>query len=116
MSYEGSIQRLCKNNHYSIIDCYDEYDEEVCHCGEPFIWRNGVDLTNGSFCSEWDEVNNRCLDTYCDEKQHKYCQEHHGRIDGYVDLEMLEEAVYKECKCCGSKKLVKEARYKVPEV
>ena len=61
-----------------------------CSCGAPFVWNNVVDVTNGTWGHDGE------------------------RIDGFVKLEVKEEAVYEECKCCGNRKLIKEQTYKVP--
>lgn len=57
MSYEGRIQILCKNGHYSEIDCY-MYSKEtfVCDtCGENEHESNSVDDTNG-YCDGYKDV------------------------------------------------------------
>lgn len=86
MSYEGYSQFLCKNGHQWTRDCnaVDEVNE-CLDCSEPPVWENMVDLTNGSF--DGDE-----------------------RIDGYVELELLEPP--KTCDKCNS---VLEVRYKNPQ-
>lgn len=84
MSFEGYYQLLCKNGHTTSIDCYVHDDEMKCHCGENFVWKNLVDVTNGSF----DEEGNR--------------------IDGYVELEVESQNI---CGCCDS---VLETKYKIP--
>ena len=88
MSYEGYDQVLCENGHYHTYDCWEFWTSEgwVCpNCGAKAVWSNMVDVTNGS----WDE-------------------ETHERIDGFVELQLLDE-----CKCghCGS---ILEVRYKIP--
>jgi len=60
MSYEGYVQLLCKNGHYWTVDCYAEVEPETCpNCRCPAIWRNGVNITNGSF-----DENNKRIDNY----------------------------------------------------
>jgi hypothetical protein len=95
MSYEGYTQVLCENGHashedvYAVeISCYDE-DWKCKTCGAKAVWRNEVDLTNGSF----------------------YKGE---RIDGFVHLEEKTSAEYKICNM-GHKHLIKETTYKIPE-
>ena len=88
MSYEGYEQVLCENGHYFTFDCYDYWQEDkwVCPiCGAKSAWSNMVDVTNGS----WDVETNE-------------------RIDGFINLQILDE-----CKCehCGS---ILEKRYKIP--
>jgi len=89
MSYEGSIQRLCKNGHYNVQDAMTAMycgDEEKCSlCGEKFVWENQVDETNGSFDDEG------------------------KRIDGYVELKVEKET---KCKECGH---TLEVTYKIPK-
>ena len=43
--YEGSVQRICANGHYSHEDAY--FESDVCKCGAKIVWSNGVDDTNG---------------------------------------------------------------------
>lgn len=89
MSYEGSIQRLCKKGHYSCQDAMRAMycgDEEKCSiCGEKFVWENHVDETNGAFDDEG------------------------NRIDGYVSLKVDKET---KCKECGH---TLEVNYKIPK-
>lgn len=85
MSFEGYYQKLCKNGHQWIEDCYIEHESHLCpECGEETIWHNLVDQTNGSY----DNNNNR--------------------IDGYIELEIDERT---NCPCCGN---ILETIYKVP--
>ena len=93
MSYEGYSQFLCAKGHYWTVDCYavDFCDDNKCpECGSKAVWENMVNTTNGSY-------------------------EGNERIDGYVELEVLEEA--KTCKCdkCGNEHVVEPVRYKVPK-
>jgi len=89
MSYEGSIQRFCKNGHYNVQDAMTAMycgDEKKCSlCGEKFVWENHVDETNGSFDDEG------------------------KRIDGYVELKVNKET---KCKECGH---TLEVTYKIPK-
>ena len=48
MSYEGYVRLLCKKGHLIEIDCHDD-EPKKCWCGEEYVWRNDVDVTNGSF-------------------------------------------------------------------
>lgn len=76
MSYEGYVQYLCAYGHYQERDCYQD-DLKICGikgCEQPIVWRNGVDVTNGSF-------------------------EGRKRIDGYVKLKVEGES---RCKHCDS--------------
>lgn len=50
MSYEGSVQCICHNGHYSIQDCYTEGDCPECRGG--IAWRNDIDETNGESMGE----------------------------------------------------------------
>ncbi len=72
MSYEGYHQYLCKLGHYTEQDCYMD-DLKKCHCGEPIVWWNSVDITNGSF-------------------------EGKKRIDGYVKLKIFKQKKCSKCK------------------
>ena len=84
MSYEGYSQFLCKNGHAWTADCMRTDMETKCPaCGEFKVWENIVNVTNGSF-------------------------EGNERIDGYVELEILEEKVCSECH------RPTETRYKIP--
>lgn len=47
MSYEGYVQALCVNGHYSTYDCYDFCSSHRCFvCTAPLAWVNDVDQTN----------------------------------------------------------------------
>jgi hypothetical protein len=111
MSYEGYTQVLCKNGHYHTYDCYtwscicdtswdidkQEPREWKCPiCQASLAWRNGVNLTNGSF-----EVN---PETGKEE-----------RIDGYVELEEngFEDVWHEDH--YGNKYVTKLMHYKVPD-
>lgn len=84
MSYEGYVQYLCQKGHLHELDCCMD-DLKICNiCGEPIVWQNSVDITNGSF------------DT--DSK----------RIDGYVELKIESQT---ECEYCGS---ILETIYEIP--
>lgn len=94
MSYEGYSQFLCKNGHRWSVDCHELMyceleDYPKCpKCGEPAVWENMVNLTNGSH----DEDGNR--------------------IDGFVELEVRAEMSGK-CDCCGGTHVC-ERVYEVP--
>ena len=47
MSYEGYERGLCKNGHLDSADCYTGLPDECPVCRQPFVWREGVDQTNG---------------------------------------------------------------------
>lgn len=86
MSFEGYIQRLCKNGHLEEIDVYDfaSKDENCDECGEDWVWQNTVDQTNG------------------------------GDV-GWVELEIDKPEMYETiCEHCGSQRRVAEETYKIP--
>ena len=86
MSFEGYIQRLCKNGHLQEIDVYDfeSKDENCDECSSEWVWQNIVDRTN--------------VETV-----------------GHVELEIDQPDKYETiCEHCGSQKLVAEKTYKVP--
>lgn len=58
MSYEGYSQFICKAGHYFTRDCWEVgWDNKVkCNCGEPIIWENMVDITNGSYDEEGNQI------------------------------------------------------------
>jgi len=90
MSYEGYTQLLCAKGHQDCVDCYED-EPKTCRkkgCKEPIVWRNSVDVTNGSY----------------DGKK---------RIDGYIELK---KNPVKKCKCdkCGNEHFAKEITYKIP--
>lgn len=96
MSYEGFSQFLCKNGHTWNVDCnelgigIDSKNYPKCPvCGEPHVWENMVDVTNGS----WDDDG--------------------IRIDGYVELKqkIKRSGV---CSACG-KEHVCEIIYEIPK-
>lgn len=114
MSYEGYYQLVCVSGHLNEVDAYDYCQgEEMCRtCGAKIVWWNSVDTTNGSFCDcpagDWaagiiEGDPNICCDD-CD----------NGRIDGHVELEVLQFAQFEKCHCCGHKKLISHETYKVP--
>ena len=91
MSFEGYYQCLCDHGHYWTEDCYTIFSgddsKSICpECKNPHIWKNLVDITNGSF----------------EEDEEK-------RIDGYIELELESEKI---CKECGS---ILEQRFKIPK-
>ena len=90
MSYEGFTQALCANGHYQECDCHDNPVDPCPECGAEIVWRNEVDVTNGS----WDEHNNR--------------------IDGYVELFPAEETKTCTCDKCGHSHPIETQRYIVP--
>ena len=49
MSFEGTYQVLCKNGHSDMFDVYSsEAEDWICsECGEPAVWYNIIDETNG---------------------------------------------------------------------
>lgn len=86
MSYEGYSQFLCKYGHYWSEDCYTaDIATSKCPYGHPAVWENMVDVTNGSY----DEDGNQ--------------------IDGYIQLK---ERSRRTCEHCGT---VTEIRYKIPK-
>lgn len=85
MSYEGVEQLLCEKGHYSVHDVHSPHKPDICFCGARFVWMNSVDYTNGTH----DEDGNR--------------------IDGYVELELSDEALCDKCGSCLSR------RFKVPK-
>jgi len=99
MSYEGYDQVLCENGHYYTYDCWEFWEPngwECPTCGAKAAWSNSVDITNGSW--EMDDDG----ETLFDEEGRPI------RIDGYVELEVLEEC---RCECCGT---ILEQRFKIP--
>ena len=87
MSYEGYEQILCKNGHYTEIDCYVfEFEEFVCHhCGAGVGWSRGVDQTN----------------------------DNGSPIDMAPFLKA--PAIYEACPTCDHKKMVAPDVYNIPE-
>lgn len=108
MSFEGSYQFLCENGHDAGADCYSYYDADFdawkCGvCGAGLGWWNLINVTNGSYCQDYD-TGERCSGCeYCD------C----GRIDGHVELEINKEAVTKTCNL-GCAHVVEPVTYKIP--
>lgn len=47
MSYEGYVQKLCKNGHLWAEGCYDDSCLPCEECGELPVWEHSVDCTNG---------------------------------------------------------------------
>ncbi len=85
MSFEGYYQKICGQGHSWHCDAYGEVG--ICpYCGEATVWSNLVNYTNGS----WDDEGNR--------------------IDGFVELEVMEE---RKCESCGS---ILERKVKIPDV
>ena len=89
MSYEGYSQFLCKKGHLWLEDCNNappELKDNLCKtCGESAVWENMVNTTNGSYDD--------------DEK----------RIDGYIELEILQQD------CCHECKSILETVYRIPQ-
>lgn len=129
MSFEGYFQILCQNGHLRECDCYvepmffrnnkeeePEYPLWTCSCGAHAAWWNLVDETNGSICCSWDEEQDVCCDTdYCNQEQYAACRQKCGRIDGFVDLEVLDEQETETCESCGHTKVIREVTYRIPE-
>ena len=95
MGYEGYTQYICGNGHYFTENCYSETfgpNTPPCPwCGESWTWRNGVDETNGTHDPDTGE-----------------------RIDGYVELEVVEPPTFCRCDKCDNSHIVKQATYRVP--
>ena len=93
MSFEGYYQVLCENGHYTAFDVFDEPEKQECGiCGASRAWENLVDQTNGSY--DDDSVT---------------------RIDGHVDLEMVNDGVLDRCVTCGQPTAVEPPKYRIPE-
>jgi len=88
MSYEGYVQYLCKNGHHHELDCMCDDLKKCLTCNEPIVWRNGVDITNGSF----DIIDGKEV-----------------RIDGYVELKIKSQ---RKCEHCNS---ILETIYEIPK-
>ena len=119
MSFEGDYQVLCKNGHEHEIDCYehpifeisnapDDYVVWKCSiCGELAAWYNFVDTTNGSYCD-------CCNEEYIDLAEGcEYCD--HGRIDGYIELEIKNPEELCTCKDCGNTHVIKRETKIIPK-
>jgi len=101
-----------KNNEFE----EPEYPLWTCSCGANAAWWNLVDETNGSICTAWDEERNICCDPgYCSAQQEVYCEQKRGRIDGFVELEIDQEAQTETCRCCSHTKVTRERTYRIPE-
>ena len=100
MSYEGFSQFLCKNGHYWRDDCTmvaPELKDNMCLiCGNPAIWENMVNTTNGSF--DTDDNGKELIDS----------KGSPIRIDGYVELKVKDQQCCKECKS------ILETTYHIP--
>jgi len=104
MSWEGYYQVLCKKGHLFSADPYtcDMYDSAhhhtpLCPCGEPAVWYNSVDTTNGSF----------------GEDDHG----HEVRIDGYIPDDafvLLTPAEYCTCDKCQHRHMTIMPTYAPP--
>ena len=91
MSYEGFTQALCTNGHYQECDCHDDPADPCPECGAAIVWRNEVDVTNGS----WDDDGNR--------------------IDGYIEMRVANTPVMCTCDKCGRVHTTGAVRYVIPE-
>ena len=91
MSYEGFEQALCAKGHYHHYDCYSTTPKkcQIKGCSEKIVWRNMVNLTNGSY-------------------------EGNKRIDGFVTLKENGNNKCK-CKCCGNVHNKVTSTYKIPK-
>ena len=91
MSYEGYTQVLCKNGHYREFDCHisPELNDEftLCSCGEPYVWSNEVDQTNGG----------------------------NQGIIPIEKMTIKTLAVTETCSHCNHTKVVKEVEYLIPD-
>ena len=93
MSYEGYSQFWCKKGHYWAVDCYlvsDDKKQKCPICDKKEIFRNNVDVTNGSFDDDG------------------------TRIDGFIEPEIKKRGVMR-CKSCGREKTCKCSNYKIPK-
>lgn len=124
MSYEGYVQVLCANGHYSTYDCWDDpfglgYGEEtvnpICNvCGAKLVWRNGVDITNG--CDAIPEVED--TEGICGGGLHREEIDKRGCAGmgcGYISLEVKSPAIMCECGKCGHSHEIAPATYHIPE-
>ena len=46
MSYEGSVEYICENSHYQIVDCWTDL-EKCRRCGGALAWCHSINVTNG---------------------------------------------------------------------
>ena len=46
MSYEGYVQYICEDGHYTVTDAYEVFYDN-CNCGKCMKWHCSVDVTNG---------------------------------------------------------------------
>ena len=87
MSYEGYVQTICENGHYSEFDAHDTRwvrgEIECPECESEIVWVNEVDETN--------------CDGY-----------------GYIEVELDKPAVTETCDHCGHTRVVEEETYKIP--
>jgi len=93
MSFEGYYQILCLNGHHVAEDAYSYLgDSWACPtCGAKAAWENLVDVTNGSY------------------------DDNGVRVDGFVELEVMEEGCACTCEKCGNVHYTSPIRYRVPE-
>jgi RNA polymerase subunit RPABC4/transcription elongation factor Spt4 len=90
MSYEGYIQKVCRNGHYFTEDVYNETNCcPICHT-ENVLWQNFVDITNGSYDDQG------------------------TRIDGYLPIEVDKNGIVTNLLSVTSKK--EESNYVNVEV
>jgi hypothetical protein len=109
MSFEGYERILCENGHLFEYNVYSSVnlDEWKCpYCHKKAAWSQIVDETNGAWCSE---CNPECKD---DVPGCEWCD--HGRVDGYIKLEISQPAKRKVCECCGAVSIESEETYKIP--
>jgi len=93
MSFEGFYQVICANNHEYEFDVYCQPDDTSCpHCKADSCWWNICDETNGAF--DEDGIT---------------------RIDGYIELELLEESKMCVCKECNNIHTISARKVKVPD-
>ena len=124
MGYSGYTEYLCEVGHKSSRDCMEEKPKDCYHCSGKLVWSNSVDTTNGSFCdapSPWTtETDSEDVEAMTNEeymaltvcKGCEWCD--NGRIDGYVELEKISDAIPCTCRSCGHQHNIEPARYKIP--
>lgn len=128
MSFAGYYQIICCSGHYTTCDIFEYPDFEETEdpdiygniwkctiCSKPANWWNMVDLTNGSYCVDWDENSKKCLDPQnCSSKQLICCKNNNGRIDGFVELRPEQMQSEGCCSHCGSTIITSYPVYKIP--
>lgn len=99
MSYEGYTQHLCRFGHLTEQDAmeamYIEAVENCSRCHSPFIFRHGVDQTNGIEYQEDGET------------PQPYCVGYPFEEDGFEDEWHIDHY--------GNKYATKIPKYKIPE-